>query len=293
MHGDKIKHIEFTKMSGAGNDFVIVDNREKVIEDASRFAQVVCDRRNGIGADGILLLEASAHADFAMKYFNADGSYGGMCGNGGRCISRYAQIKKIVDKNSMDFEALDYIYHATVLNEDVELHMKPSRDLRTEQAVEIQNFLLKFHFVNSGSPHCVVFLDENKDLGIDLDRVDVDGLGRLIRNHSYFSPEGTNVNFLQLNKDNSCSMRTYERGVEEETLACGTGAVASAIVGNRIKGIESPVILRVKSGERLQVGFTRSGQNEYTNVTLFGSARVVYRGILDYNFERQAIDNAG
>jgi len=289
MSEQSIRHIDFMKMSGAGNDFVVVDNRNGIVSSPDVFAQRVCDRRRGIGADGLLLLEPSAKADFLMRYYNADGSYGGMCGNGGRCISRYAYIKHLVPGPELRFEALEHIYAASILDDKVKLRMKDPSDFRMDQAIEISGGMVHFHFVNSGSPHCVIFLDENKSLGSKLDAVDVHGIGREIRYHRYFSPDGTNVNFIEKNNAGNYTIRTYERGVEAETLACGTGSVASALIINRIKNFSPPVVLSVRSGETLEIGLRNAGAGIYRDVSLSGSAHVVFSGKITYEFSSQSI----
>ena len=289
MTQEKTRCIDFMKMSGAGNDFVVLDNREHIVSDPIVFAQLVCDRRKGVGADGLLLLEGSNKADFAMKYFNSDGSFGGMCGNGGRCISRFAYTKHIVDRTDLKFEALEHIYSASILDEDVKLLMKAPTDFRINQEVRISRLNIRFHFVNSGSPHCVIFLNENRNLASSLEELDVHTLGREIRKHGVFSPEGTNVNFVEENDVTSFSVRTYERGVEAETLACGTGSVAVALIANQVKKSLSPVTLRVRSGEFLSVGFIRENDTLYNDVSLSGSAHIVFTGTVKYRSSTQSI----
>jgi len=281
--------IEFTKMSGAGNDFVVLDNRKGVVTDPAALARELCNRRSGIGADGLLLLELSDRADFLMRYYNSDGSYGGMCGNGGRCISRYAYIKRIVNRPEMRFEALEHVYSASILTDSVRLRMKNPLDFRLGQMIKLSQIDLRFHFVNSGSPHCVIFLDENHELGSTLEGLDVPVLGREIRNHKYFIPDGTNVNFVEKIDARCFTVRTYERGVEEETLACGTGSVAVALIANQVKESMSPISLQVRSGETLTVEFEKTGNTQYENVTLNGSAHVVFNGKIMYDFSSQSI----
>ena len=276
-------------MSGAGNDFVVVDNRNGIVSDPKTFACRVCDRRKGIGGDGLLLLEPSDKADFLMRYDNSDGSYGGMCGNGGRCISRYAYLKEIVNRTEIRFEALEHVYSASILQDGVKLKMKEPLDFRIGQVIALSRRPVRFHFVNSGSPHCVIFLDENKGLAPALEETDVNSLGKEIRHHSYFFPEGTNVNFVEMKDANSVSIRTYERGVEAETLACGTGSVAVALILSQVKKLSSPVTVRVRSGELLNVGFDQTSDGGYRDVSLSGSAHVVFSGIVKYEFSSQSI----
>jgi diaminopimelate epimerase len=281
--------IEFTKMSGAGNDFVVLDNRQRLVDDPPAFARKVCDRHFGVGADGVLLLEPSPVADFMMKYYNADGSYGGMCGNGGRCISRFAYLEHIVTKRDIRFEALDHLYDAAMLNNGVRLWMKTPTDFRLNERLEILGVKILFHFVDTGSPHCVVFLDENMDLGTTLSDVKVDLFGGELRRSRYFSPEGTNVSFAEQKSSSLLAVRTYERGVEAETLACGTGSVATALLAHRVKNAITPVHILVRSGEELTVDFSQKNDEVYENVTLEGSAHISFKGVLNYNFSTQSI----
>ena len=236
--------------------------------DPYAFARHLCDRRKGIGADGLLLLETSSKADFLMKYYNADGSYGGMCGNGGRCITRYAYVKHIVHRPEVRFEALEHIYSASIAEGGVSLKMKDPSDFRIAQEISISHSTIHFHFVNSGSPHCIVFLDENKHLGPTLEELDVYCIGKEIRYHNHFSPQGTNVNFVERKNVSDFFVRTYERGVEAETLACGTGSVAIALIANQVKQSMSPVVLHVRSGELLTVKFDRTIDYVYHNVII-------------------------
>lgn len=267
--------ISFAKMSGAGNDFIVIDNLDSSIDfDKSRFAVALCSRRHGVGADGLLLLESSAEADFSMRYYNADGSYGGMCGNGGRCIARYAHIKGLAPAR-LKFEALDHVYAAEVSNSSVKLWMKTPNHLRTNLLVTSGSDEFTGHFIDTGAPHFVME-------SADLEATDVIRIGKAIRNHSLFAPEGCNVNFVFRKTDHLLSIRTYERGVEAETLACGTGSVASTIINALEHGLKSPVTLNVRSGEQLIVYFDLEGE-KFTNVILEGSAHMIFSGTLQYD----------
>lgn len=266
-------------MSGAGNDFVVVDNRTAAIRDASSLAKKVCDRRWGIGADGLLLLEKSAVADFRMMYYNADGSYGGMCGNGGRCIARYA-VESGIAGPVQTFEALGHKYSATVRSENVILTMMDPFQLRLNIVLRIDGVPMKGHFINTGSPHVVIPVSQLAKRYGAIDKIPLDELGGRIRHHRQFQPDGANVNFIHKNRDNSIRMRTYERGVEAETLACGTGSVASAIIGSVLWKLSSPVTIVASSCVKLEVGFTRSG-NEFSGVTLKGPATETFHGEVD------------
>jgi diaminopimelate epimerase len=265
----------FTKMSGAGNDFVVIDNRMSKIRNGRKVARIVCDRRWGIGADGLLLLEKSRKADYRMMYYNADGSYGGMCGNGGRCIALFAVLSGIAPKKHR-FEALDHVYHASVLGSNVELTMKDPRGLILDRKINLGGRAVEVSQVDTGSPHVVV---RCKSLGRDmsLEEVAVADLGLEIRRHSAFSPSGTNANFIERGRANSIVIRTYERGVEAETLACGTGSIASAIVASRIWGLKSPITVIPQSKKPLKVLFDDDGVL-ITNVRLLGPASVTFLG---------------
>ncbi len=276
-----ISTIPFTKMSGAGNDFVVVDNMSGALQlDKSRLAAKLCDRHFGVGADGLLILEPSVKADFTMLYHNADGSYGGMCGNGGRCVARYAHVAGIADEHQR-FEALDTLYQAEVMGESVKLRMKSVNSLDQSMLLQIGSDKIVGSFVDTGSPHFVTECS-------DLDEMDVTRLGVAIRWHKSFEPTGCNVNFVSMKTNGELSVRTYERGVEAETLACGTGSVAAAIVFAQQYGLGSPVTLNVRSGEQLHVHFQRAG-NEFTDIWLEGSAHIHFSGLLQYDSECNAI----
>ena len=269
-------NIRFTKMSGAGNDFVLIDNMNGSLRvDKSKLSRVVCSRHFGVGADGLLLIERSSIADFSMKYYNADGSYGGMCGNGGRCIARYAVAMGIVPESTVKFEALDQIYSAEIIHEAVKLQMKEVKHQQLNILIQLEQSFFEGHFIDTGSPHVVIECEK-------LDELDVTGIGKEIRYHELFAPEGANVDFIRVAGDNELDLRTYERGVEGETLACGTGAVASSLIASLLKDVSSPVTLNVKSGEQLTVYFKRDG-NLFTDVYLEGSASFLFSGVLQYD----------
>ncbi len=270
-----IHEVVFTKTSGAGNDFVIVDDMNNVLPvDKSEFARRICSRYFGVGADGLLLLQQSLRADFTMQYYNSDGSYGGMCGNGGRCIARYAFVNGIAPR-AMSFEALDFIYQAQILPNAVSLRMTEPLDLKRNVEVDVGQEVHHGFFINTGSPHFVEFVD-------DVETVEVDRVGRSIRFAPAFSPEGTNANFVQITGNDSIRLRTYERGVEAETLACGTGSVAAGIVSHQLRGLTFPISIHVRSGELLKVSATSSG-GKITSPTLEGSAHMIFTGKLLYN----------
>ncbi len=267
--------IDFIKASGAGNDFVLIDNWDGSLRARQAdLAIALSSRPFGVGADGLLVLEKSPRADFQMRYYNADGSYGGMCGNGGRCIAMYAYKKGRVSE-SMTFEALDHIYSARVTGNSVLLKMKPPVDFQPEVSLEINGQAYSVQYVNTGSPHVVLIVK-------DLESIDVVGLGRAIRNHPEFMPGGTNVNFLQLLDGDAIQIRTYERGVENETLACGTGSVACAVVAYLVEGRREPVHVHVRSGEELLVHL-ESTEGKIAETFLQGSAHILFSGKAIYD----------
>lgn len=278
--------IEFVKMTGAGNDFVLIDNRHgRYSYDWSSLSPVVCNRRYGVGADGLLVIEPSIKALFKMNYYNADGSFGGMCGNGGRCSAFY--IMEQMKYREVDFEALDYVYHASKATGDerLQLWMKDPHGIQLHKEINIFNEMLITHSINTGSPHVILFMDE-LPLAVQ-GKILNDGiheLGKSIRNHVSFSPDGTNVNFVTLSGQNVIEMRTYERGVEDETLACGTGSIAAAAITSIVKGYNNPMTVRTRSNELLRVSFDKEGER-LTNVILEGSAKKVFSGILEYPSE--------
>ncbi|MGB2868968.1 MAG: diaminopimelate epimerase [Bacteroidota bacterium] len=270
--------IEFTKMSGAGNDFVLVDNRSNLISDRSATARAICDRRWGVGADGLLLIERSEKASYKMMYYNADGSYGGMCGNGGRCVARYAVLQRIAPQEHA-FEALDHIYDVSLHNDNIRLSMKDPADFRLNLKLSVLRRRITCHFVDTGSPHVVVPVQSLPRSRGGLSSVNVPVLGKLIRFHKAFTPNGTNVNFIELIDGTSLKIRTYERGVEAETLACGTGAIASAVVGALIWDLKPPVKIVPASSVPLSVDFIVRGKH-VEKVTLTGPATVVFTGAM-------------
>jgi diaminopimelate epimerase len=270
--------IEFTKMSGAGNDFIVIDNRSGIIKDGAAFAKRVCDRHWSIGADGLLLIEISDKASYRMMYYNADGSYGGMCGNGGRCISQFAYMKHIAN-STHTFEALDHIYSVTIESRDISIHMKDPISLKLNQHLMHGMKKILYHSIDTGTQHIVLNID---DFGknIDIDKFEVHRWGRLLRWHKKFAPAGTNVNFIKIAEGNVINLRTFERGVEAETLACGTGSIASAIIAYRKWKITAPIHVIPTSKVPLLINFSEVEKN-IQNVTLTGPASVTFTGSVD------------
>lgn len=264
--------MDFTKAVATGNDFVVIDNRKSVLpKDIASFAKRICDRKRGIGADGLLIVESSKKADFKMRIFNSDGSEAEMCGNGSRCIALYAFDRKIAKAN-MTIDTLAGILNATVKGGQVKVRLTDPKEIKWNLCLMINECPYKLNFLNTGVPHTVHFVK-------DIDNVDVKELGSNIRYHKDFAPSGTNANFVKVVGKNSIKVRTYERGVEDETLACGTGSVASAIISSETEKMSSPIAVETMSGEKLKVYFELRDGN-FTNVYLEGKATLVFDGEL-------------
>ena len=265
--------IEFFKMSGSGNDFILIDNRNQslTVGNLTEFVRKICERKISVGADGLILIENSDRADFRWRYFNADGSEVDMCGNGGRCAARFAFIKGIAGKR-LSFETGAGIIDAEVKGDVVKLRLTDPHQVKINFSIMIENRPVEVSIINTGVPHVVHFVD-------NLDEFDVFQIGRKIRYHREFQPGGTNANFMEVIDRHTIRVRTYERGVEDETLACGTGAVASALISSQKGLVESPVDVRVKSGETLKIYF-RKTSGGFKDIYLEGKAKVVYEGRL-------------
>jgi diaminopimelate epimerase len=265
-----MKLLSFTKMVGTGNDFIVIDNRTGVVgKDPVSAAKQLCDRKFGIGADGLLLLEKSTKAEIRMRIFNPDGSEASMCGNGIRCIARFAVDNNITGPQ-FQIETLAGLIGAEVRGDIVKAKMLDPKDLKLKLQVPMAKGKQELHFVDTGVPHTVVILDALKE-------VDVKETGRFIRNHKMFAPKGTNVNFISFRPGNSIEVRTYERGVEDETLSCGTGTTASALIAASLKSLKSPVQVLTQSGETLKVYFTKQ-DGGFEEVYLEGPVKTVFEG---------------
>ena len=262
----------FTKMVGAGNDFIVLDNRSgSLAADRRKLFAGWCDRRMSVGADGVLLVELSDDAHFRMRYYNADGGEAEMCGNGGRCIARYAYLNGIAPA-SMEFVSAAGRHEAQIVGCDVRLGMTEPFGLELEVALQLANERRTVHLLNTGVPHAAIVVG-------DVRRTDVVALGREIRHHERFSPAGINTNFVTPLDRRTFHIRTYERGVEDETLACGTGATASAIVGAITGLFDPPVTAITASGLPLVIHFSLADSGA-SNVFLEGPAAVAFDGIL-------------
>jgi diaminopimelate epimerase len=263
--------IHFWKMNGAGNDFVMIDNRTLCYDLSREQIVALCDRHRGVGADGLIAVEpAEGGADFRMRYYNADGGEAEMCGNGARCFARFANMLSGWTLEKVGFETPAGLIGATYHGENVRLAMSDPHSLRTDISLDVCSAQKSVHFVNTGVPHAVVAVD-------DLETVPVREWGAALRYHTEFQPKGTNANFLTATPE-GISIRTYERGVEDETLACGTGMVASALVHHLLTGAASPVSVKVKGGDTLQIAFDKNADGTFRNVTLTGPADIVFEG---------------
>jgi diaminopimelate epimerase len=265
--------ISFYKMSGSGNDFIVVDNRAGIVgeENPGQFVASICRRKLSVGADGLILLEASERADFKWRFFNADGGEVEMCGNGGRCAARFARVKGIAGPR-LSFETRSGVIRAEITGRRVKLEMPHPSTPELDSLLEVEEETLAVSSITVGVPHVVIWVS-------DLKTSPVFRLGRAIRYHRRYAPAGTNVNFVEQLGDGTFAIRTYERGVEEETLACGTGSVATALIA-AIKGMAaSPAVLHTRGGEALKVYFENAG-DDFHGVFLEGEARVIYEGRL-------------
>ena len=261
-------------MNGAGNDFIVVDNRSKTIKLSREQVVRLCDRHRGIGADGFLILipSASGKADWAWDFYNSDGSSGEMCGNGARCFARFVQ-KRTGASSGVTFETGAGIITASFQGDRVTVNLTEPEGLRLDEQVALSNGAQKIHSLNTGVPHAVLFVP-------DADKAMVLQLGPEIRRHTHFAPKGTNVNFVQVLGPDHIRVRTFERGVEGETLACGTGVTASALISSRVHGFHSPVKVQVQGGDQLEVSFNQSN-GRFGDVQLTGPAEFVFEGRID------------
>jgi len=258
-------------MNGAGNDFILIDNRSQGVRLSRDQIALLCDRHRGVGADGLILLKASStgKADWAWEFYNSDGSVGEMCGNGARCFARFVQART-GQRGGFSFETEAGIIRAAFEGDRVRVSLTEPVDLRLDEQLSVASGKLTVHSLNTGVPHAVLFVP-------NADKAMVKDLGREIRHHTRFAPKGTNVNFVQVLGAGHIRVRTFERGVEGETLACGTGVTASALIASRVHRFGSPVKVQVQGGNELEVSFeeTHSG---FSEVQLSGPAQFVFEG---------------
>lgn len=257
-----MRKFNFTKMVAAGNDFIVI--KDKLSGNLSVLAKLLCDRKFGIGADGLLLLQKRSKAGLGMRIFNADGSEAEMCGNGARCAALFSgkpRAKLLTAAGIIDTQ---------VSGKLVKIRITCLKNIKLDIPLKINGRLIKVSFINTGVPHAVVFIN-------GIDSINVNHIGSIIRNHTKFMPQGTNVNFVEVRGRNFIRIRTYERGVEGETLACGTGSMASALIFALKNNLNGLVKVQTQSGEVLKVYFQKD-DSKFSNVWLEGSAKIVYKG---------------
>jgi len=263
--------LPFVKMSGAGNDFVVIDNRALNRTLTREQIARLCDRHFGIGADGLLAVESvdDAGADFQMRYYNADGGEAEMCGNGARCFARFVQPFRRAHVEQVRFLTPAGLITGEYIGQDVRINMTEPTEMKLAQRADFGWGEIEYHFMNTGVPHAIVYVP-------DAEKAEVVAHGRAIRRSPIF-PRGTNVNFAQVVDTRNLIVRTYERGVEDETLACGTGVVAVALLTHRARGLALPLQLKVRGGDVLTVS-ARAEKDTFRNVTLAGPATEVFAG---------------
>lgn len=258
--------VQFTKLSATGNDFILIDNREMIFAgNETGLFHRLCQRRTGIGADGILLIEKNPVYDFTMRYFNADGCESEMCGNGARATAYYAATRHLAPAE-MKFAVHGELYRAVVRGNTVRLRLRNPFGLELNPGVLDEPGVHEGGFVNTGVPHYVIFVD-------DVEHTPVAELGKKYRHHAFFASAGTNVDFVKVHGPSHLQLRTYERGVEEETLACGTGAVASAVIAHLQHQVAFPIRVTTRGGELLV-----HGDASLENIELEGAVRETFTG---------------
>jgi diaminopimelate epimerase len=264
--------LEFTKMNGAGNDFVMVDNRDGGSSLTQAQIAGICDRHRGVGADGLIAIEGTAEMP-RMRYYNADGGEAEMCGNGARCFARYAAGFAGNTQGTLSFLTMAGPIGAELLGDQVRISMSIPHSLQLAHSLQILGKDFEVHSINTGVPHAVLFVQ-------DLESTPVIEAGRALRHHQRFAPAGTNANFVQVLAPGSLAIRTYERGVEDETLACGTGVTAAALIHHLLTNTPSPIQVQVRGGETLEVGF-KVQTGHFSDVTLSGPADFVFEGSIE------------
>jgi diaminopimelate epimerase len=278
------QRLHFFKMTGTGNDFILIDNRSKVIDsdNCRELVRSACRRKLSVGADGMILIENDPEVDFKWRFFNADASEAEMCGNGSRCAARFVYLTGIVKKRQMSFRTLAGIIKAELLDDRVKVQMTLPHGLDMGIHVDAEGRPFDLDFINTGVPHVTSFVSDEHEL----ESADIQRWGHALRFHPRFQPAGTNANFVLVRGPHQISVRTYERGVEGETLACGTGAIASSLIAAAKGAVSSPVEAMTRSGEPLTIHFQRPPLRksattvDFEEVYLEGEARVVYEADL-------------
>jgi diaminopimelate epimerase len=280
-----MEKIFFVKMSGAGNDFILFDrNNNPGLTLNPRVIKNLCDRRNGIGADGVIIISDDEKYDFGMEYFNADGSTGSLCGNGSRCAIKFAELTGRIKNGRAAFTCNRKAYSGDILEPDrIKFFLNSPEDVKLNFEISLADKAVKVNYINTGSPHVVININnillnsaKENSYYTNIDEVPVTEIGGEIRYLKEFAPEGTNVNFIVLDNKN-VKIRTYERGVENETLSCGTGAAAAAVIAFINYGIKPPVNLLTRGGDILIVEFDFI-DNKIKNVSLTGPVKLIFTG---------------
>lgn len=265
--------IPFSKYSGCGNDFILINNRDSSLRLNEKTIVNLCDRNRGIGADGVIFLEnGKGISDFRMRIFNRDGREAEMCGNGLRCLGQFI-YELGFEKKPYQIETKERTLKIELIDDLIKAEMGDAIDLKLDISLKLEENPLSCYSLNTGVPHAVIFVE-------DIHQVQVSTLGQKIRHHEQFSPAGTNANFVERKAGNQIAIRTFERGVEGETLACGTGAAASAISACQKWNMEQPIEVVFSSGEKLEITFTREG-TAFTQITQTGPALKTFHGVFD------------
>jgi diaminopimelate epimerase len=284
MSSGKQQRIHFYKMTGAGNDFILIDNREGLVDSdhCQEFVRYACRHKLSVGADGVILIENDPDVDFRWRFFNADASEAEMCGNGARCAVRFASLTGIIQKPRMAFRTLAGIITGELFGDRVKVQMTAPHGLQMDLQLDVDGRRFELDFINTGVPHAICFTGDANEL----ESTDIMRWGHALRFHRHFQPAGTNVDFVYVQDPHHISVRTYERGVEGETLACGTGCIASGLISAARNRVESPVNVKTRGGESLTVYFESSGGKQdpadarFSEVCLEGEARVAYEADL-------------
>ncbi len=275
--------LNFTKMNGAGNDFILIDKTKNTkLKLSKEFIEQICNRHKGIGADGVLVVKPNNNYRFKLDYYNSDGSTGTLCGNGARCAIKYILDNYKVKKNKIKFFFNNEVYKGYVgNNENITFVLNVTDNVQQNLQIEINGSIILGDFINTGSPHVVINWDDIKSIiKDDFNSFNVKDFGRQIRFAKLFEPNGTNVNFIKLTKQKNY-IRTYERGVEDETLACGTGVVAASIVALEIFKRKLPIDFYTYGGDTLTVDCKKIKQKK-RKISLTGPAKINYIGTYNY-----------
>jgi len=268
-----ITQVDFVKMVASGNDFVVAQLPSYPLSQLRLAAQKICNRKYGVGGDGFLVLEKSVKADIRMRIFNPDGTEAEMCGNGARCAALFISTERKV--HDLNLETKAGIIESQVESDNIRIKLTDPKDIKLDIPVKVNDRSIMVNFINTGVPHAVIFVD-------GIDNIDIVPLGRQVRRHKQFAPAGTNVNFVEIWDEKKIQLRTYERGVEDETLACGTGTVASGIISALkmdLKETDHCINALTRSGETLKVYFDKKG-NDFSNIWLAGKARSVFKSTI-------------